>query len=151
MGQLGTKEPCQVLIEMINGEISSCEIKNKKGHTLLAGKQALDTIAGVGKLNWEFELKPKAPDTSTFPQASPQPETTPMRYPSYLDTSPIPIRTPHMMFADVQQWPRKYRQVFVLIDGQRSSEKIALMLSQPQAVIEGILRELQARGVIFLE
>jgi hypothetical protein len=41
--------------------------------------------------------------------------------------------------------------VYVLIDGIRSAEKIAAMLSQPSQVIEEVLRELEVTGAIILD
>lgn len=48
----------------------------------------------------------------------------------------------------ISSWPRKYRQVFALVDGKRSAEHIAAILKQPPAVVERIVNDLQSLGVI---
>ena len=53
--------------------------------------------------------------------------------------------------AEINTWPRKYRQVYVLIDGTHSVDKIAAMLSTTPQTVEDILQEMQAIGAIILE
>jgi predicted transcriptional regulator len=43
---------------------------------------------------------------------------------------------------------REHRQVFALVDGQRTIEEIAHLLHRPSDVIVGVLQELRAAGFI---
>jgi len=63
----------------------------------------------------------------------------------------IPRRIGQVEREMTKAWSRKQRQVFALIDGERSIERIALILSQPFTVVESIMSELQSMGVVALE
>jgi len=46
---------------------------------------------------------------------------------------------------------RKQRQVFALVDGTRSAERIAAILRQPVEVVVKVLHDLETMGVIKLK
>jgi hemoglobin-like flavoprotein len=47
-------------------------------------------------------------------------------------------------------WPRSYRQIFALVDGQRNTERIAILLHKPPEAVAEILDALLASGYISL-
>lgn len=49
-----------------------------------------------------------------------------------------------------QSWPRSYKQVFALINGQRDAQRLAGLLHKPQEVVEQILDDLLVSGFISL-
>jgi hypothetical protein len=151
-GVPGFKRYCLVLIDLAEGKIVSCHIKNGSGQTLLAGDDALIVVHDLGKLEWTFtsqqessllSLRDSTMDIPVVRAMTPMPAQ-----------SPIPRRIVQVGQEDLNSWPRKYRRVFVLIDGERSAEKIAAILSLPpggvEAVVE-VLRKLQSIGVIVME
>lgn len=52
---------------------------------------------------------------------------------------------------NLEGWPRNYRQVYAMVDGMRTCEKIASLLSLRPEEVEYILRDLQTRRVLILE
>ena len=147
-----------------------CHAKDAKGQTLLSGQEAFRAISAAGKLNWIFDavLEQELPGGQQSKQEFPgQAAPTSHLNPGFRQTSPslpvpqwpvkfsqrslVPQRLIALGYADINGWPRRHRQVYVLIDGVRSVEKIAAMLSQPSQLIEEVLREIQATGAIILQ
>lgn len=160
------KLPCVVVIELLRGEMTACHVKDIRGQTLLADQEAFEAISVMGKLNWTFEALPEhellsrrritgllpAPSThlSAGPPQTPLAAST-LERPAYFSHRPlVPRRLFSLNQHEINSWPRRHRQVYVLIDGVRSVEKIAAMLSQPPHMIEKILREIESVGVIVL-
>jgi hypothetical protein len=160
------KKPCFVFVELRRGEIVVCYVKDAKGQTLLSGQEAFRAVAAVGKLNWVFDEQieqegPRLPDpyrqsgerlpTNTGVLRTPPAVPIPQWSANSVQRSPIPRRLFELNPADMYAWPRRHRQVYVLIDGTRSVEQIASMLSQPPQLVETVLREIQSTGAITLE
>lgn len=59
-----------------------------------------------------------------------------------------PQRSVQVEQGVISSWPRKYRQVFALVDGKRSVGQIAALLKLPPTVVEKIVNELQSMGII---
>jgi hypothetical protein len=166
------KKPCFVVIELQRGEMVSCQVKDAKGQTLLSGREAEQAVGAVGKLNWIFDAyadqetpgsQPVVPARSAPRNTDPLRNTGPL--PSFQTppglpvpqgfTNPaqyayVPRRLLELNSVDMQAWPRRHRQVYVLVDGTRSIGQIAAMLSQPPQIIETVLREIQLTGAITL-
>ncbi len=146
------KHPCQVVIELSQGEVVSCFVKGTKGQTLLVDHEALQTVSTLGKLNWEFNQSPTTPAASasqvsvSSPQASRATSPPTSAYPH----SPIPWRLRSVSVAGASNWPPLHRQTFVLVDGNRNVEQIAAILLQPVYIVEGVLQDLRSIGVIAL-
>lgn len=151
-GVPGFKKYCLVLINLAEGKIISCHIKSDSGRTFLDGEDALRVVYSLGKLEWTFTPRQEAPllnlrDSSTDIPVVHDPTPKPVH-------SLIPQRIARVGQEDLNSWPRKYRRVFVLIDGERSVEKIAAILSLPPGGVEEVgevLRKLQSIGVIAMK
>ncbi len=74
-------------------------------------------------------------------------------YPPAVSRPPVPRRVRQVNQQDLNQWPRKYRRVYVLVDGERDVGKIAAIASPStrgyEEVLE-VLRELRAMKLIAL-
>ncbi len=150
------KQPCQVVIELVEGEVSSAFVKNTKGQTLLMNVEALQAVATLGKLSWVFNQSSTSPAPSALPAAS-----APQKHPSQFSStqpqmlaiprSPVPRRRLYISPEELNRWPLRHRQVFVLIDGERNREKIAAILNLPIPLVAGVLQELQSLGIIELK
>ena len=140
------KQACQVVIELSQGEVASCFVKNAGGRTLLANQEALRSVSTLEKLNWVFRQSAVTGQESTPPQTVPfaQSPTLPPPPPR----SPVPRRLRYVSMTDTERWPLLHRQIFVLVDGRRSVEQIAATLAQPIYTIEGVLRDLRSIGII---
>lgn len=163
------KQPCFVVIELLRGEVIACHVKDSKGQTLLSEQNAFEAVSAAGKLNWVFDTVPEYELSGRQPRGRPLPgsvqtsplTTGPLQTPPALPVAPrtgnlpyrarVPRRLLQLSQAEVSAWPRKHRQVYVLIDGMRSVEKIAAMLSAPSQAVEEVLQEIQATGAIILE
>ncbi len=64
--------------------------------------------------------------------------------------SGYPKRTTSVSPQMMQDWPRNHRRVYVLIDDERSAEKIRSMVNLAPAEIEEILLFLRSMGVITI-
>ncbi len=68
----------------------------------------------------------------------------------------IPRRTPHSLTATIYtspwavSWPRLYRQVFWLSDGQRDTQRMATLLHKPEKRIQQVVEELTVSGYISM-
>lgn len=139
------REPCHGLIELARGEIVSCSIKSNRGRTVVTGENAIRILGGMGVLDWTFDVQQS--------QSVAIPQGPSLKRPAFPSTalSPIPRRNVQVNARDMRQWPRKYWQVFVLVDGERSIDKIAAILSQPSSIVDEVLQDLRAMGVVEIE
>jgi hypothetical protein len=62
----------------------------------------------------------------------------------------LPKRITEEQISKFKQWPREYRLVFALIDGNRTSLHIASLLRWPPERVVEVLHELHARRFIGL-
>lgn len=139
----GAKGRFQVQLDMFDGKITSCSIRSGDGQVLLAGDDAFTWLQDLGALNWTVTLRQIS--TSALTQSSPA------LTPSPVLRSPIPRRSVYVGQEQMRLWPRKYRVVFVLIDGRKSVEQIAGLLSLSIREVEEVVYELQANRLIVLE
>lgn len=149
-GAFGIKEPCQAAVELTHGKVSGCSIHSQTKR-YASGQYALQMLIDIGILHWQLQAQQ--------PAIPPPAEMSPLR-PVF--TSPPPPQqmvshTPkRVLYARqdyLDQLTRKQRRVYVLIDGARSAEKIAqLVSSSPNALDEVLqtLQELAALGLITL-
>lgn len=147
------KQLCQVVIELSQGEVTSCFVKNASGQTLLSNYEALQELSLLEKVNWEFNESPERPATSPGQAPAPPPPQAfrpPPRQTPTFPRSPVPHRLFYVSAADASNWPLLHRQTFVLVDGKRSIEQIAAILSQPVHTVDGILQDLRSIGVVAL-
>ena len=135
----GPSGPWQAHLTVIEGQVTSCHVQSSVyGPSLLSGGEAIGWLASQGNLTWERVASTPQRIVRNAQAASPQPHE-------------VPQRLARVEQGEVQVWSRKQRQVFALVDGRRSIERIAIILCQPSYVVEGIVHELQLRGVIAVE
>jgi len=132
----------QVQIFVLEGKITSCFIKDRSGHILLTGNDALDWLQRLGTLNWTLTLQRPADPAQNSPILQPSVPRT---------FIPIPRRTVHVTQEQISLWPRKHRAIFVLVDGRKNTEHIATLLSLPVKEVEKVLRDLQSTRFIALD
>lgn len=158
--KLGNKAPWKARIRVVEGIIISCQILDNRDAIVNSGELALDALYKLGPLNWEVipdpqegsgklpVLKP-ARKSGALPgvtdRISPEPDPVPAH-------APVPYRLMNITLKQMNQtqWPRDFRLVYILVDGTRTSEKIASMLAMSLADVEQVLRELQSMRIIDL-
>jgi hypothetical protein len=144
--------------QLDKGRVLSCLVIDKtSGRVGLRDEEALQWLATRGKLEWrlqEEETLPPAPTPRLLPTGEDtQREEThaakpPLAPPKNL-LGAIPQRAMAETVASTSLLTsREHRQVYALVDGQRTIEEIAYLLHRPAEFIISILQELQARGLI---
>jgi hypothetical protein len=139
-------EPGKVQITLQAGEVISGSISTHQGVLLQHKQQVLRVLEQAGMLSWQLIL---AVDPQEFPhpQTNPQPPDQDSSG-SLLLASSIPYRSRQIgleYFADLLA-----RRVYLLIDGRRSIERIALLAHvTPDYAIE-LLQYLREQGIVDL-
>lgn len=159
--KLGNKVPWKAHLRVVDGNIISCFIIDNRGATLHSSDEAIKMLYKVGTLTWEIILESLEntgkTTTGKTPAAQPPRSSGPLPGfpmekavpPAFPDPEPVRVRVPYrLMNISLQQmnqtqWPREYRLVYILIDGERSSEKIASMLAMSPQAVQEILLELK--------
>ena len=137
-----TIEPWHASLLLAEGRVITCDLRNEANdRILLSGVQAITWLANVGSLSWRLE----EPFHALRQLANPS--TLPIQHMRQYE-SLIPKRTVEGGQTMMISWSRRQRQVFALVDGMRSVEKIAALLRYPPELVEEVLNELQALGVI---
>src|SRR5947209_4748442 len=139
----------QVNLVVKDGRILSCLVLNESGQKLYHDQQAYRLLGKLGRLDWEL-----TPFSSPSPPATPAP--TP---PAFQPLTRQPVQTnygqrsgyPRRQVTSQTQmdtWSMRHRSVYMLCDGTRSSEQIAVLLSRPRDIIERTLTDLRLSGAI---
>lgn len=139
----GPGGPWQALLTVRSGQVTASRVWSSLNEdSLLTHGDALHWLAGRGTLTWERA-------------ASLQQDPSRRLLPPSRSVSPSTIEVPRRIIQvekeEMLTWLHKQRQVFALIDGQRSIDRIAEILCQPLIVVEDITLDLQSRGVIAVE
>lgn len=129
--------PCRIEIIINAGDIVSCIIVNKSGDRV-AGNEAMQKLARLGRLNWTFT-----------PQANPVALSAISTLAG--EQSLIPRRTASTGQLQIRSWSRLHKLVFALADGTTSAAKIAETLSTTPELVNQALTDLQTIGVIVME
>ncbi|HEY0752738.1 MAG TPA: hypothetical protein VGD98_02070 [Ktedonobacteraceae bacterium] len=158
--KLGNKVPWKTRIRIVEGHVISCQILDSRDAIVSSAEQALEALRKLGPIDWEV-LPDAREETGKLPALKPNKKSgalpeLPERVPPSSDSpssSPVPCRLMNVTLKQMHQtqWPRDYRLVYILIDGIRSSAKIAEMLALPLADVEQILLELQSMRIIDLQ
>ena len=134
-----TGETWQARLTLSQGQVTSCQVRQSTdGQLLLTDSAALQWLASQGSRSWDQVGNPPrlVLPTRRTPQGEPlMPEV-------------VPHRLAALEPAESSTWSRKQRQVFGLVDGTRSIERIAMILRQPLDLVQDLVRDLQARGAI---
>ncbi len=157
----GFKQYCQASIGLQEGKIVFCQIEQRNGRVLVSGKQALQILSRSGTREWlleefQFHQTPSpAPPSSTTATTAPLLPTQETQH----GPSIVPQRRTFIDQNALSHFSRQQRRVLNLVDGTRSSERIAILLSSssdPSAIrqtlqqVEEVLRELELSGAIFI-
>jgi hypothetical protein len=138
----GLNELCQAHLDFVDGAIQSCVLRTVTGRVLAQGDSAVMVLANlVLKWNWNiYQTEPLATQT-------PRPYLQSNRD----DTSLIPYQLEKVSIAELNALSRTHRKVFGLIDGVRSTKRIAEFLSPSErAELSAILFDLRTKGLISL-
>lgn len=137
----GIEGPSLVRVVVMKGNIVACSIE-KKGGAVISGDMALRIVDRLGALEWSYAPLEKGELALPMPQtASPAVEILP---------SSIPVRVGLVEQHERDRWPRVQRLVFNLVDGNKSVERIAQLLSKPCETVQKILYVLCANHIIVL-
>ncbi len=177
--KLGNKVAWQAQLRLLDGEVVTCVVLNENGAAVRSGEDALKALQKAGNLNWtmmpDSEQTKRSPTvrldrvSSIFPSDPrlPTPPRSDPRFPAlphsdprlpvapYWKTVGLPVARRLVLVTaeqmNLESWPRNYRQVYAMVDGVRTCEKIASLLSlRPEEVVY-ILRDLQMRQVLLFE
>jgi len=148
--------------QLDKGVVTSCLIRNKiEGQVWFSNDEAVNWLAEQGKLEWhlakraEFSeewLPPLLPYRET-PREHLREDVAPVLLPSSAEEgkqlSDIPQRIFTRDVTPVNALPsRAHRQVFALIDGQRTVEDIMHLLHKKPELVIQVLQELRGAGFI---
>ena len=139
----GAKGRFQVHLYLFQGKVASSFIIDSNGKTVLFGDSALQWLRRQGTLNWTLTLQ----QTATLYPVQNAPSLPASSAPHVF----IPRRIAQVTQEQMSQWPRKYRTVFVLIDGRKSAEQIAGLLSLSTSEVERVLYDLQLNKFVEIE
>ncbi len=155
--KLGNKTPWRARLRVSEGQVITCQIFDSRGTLIDAGDAALEALYKLGPLNWEVlpdrleRGSGKLPVLDPMKQSGPLPAVKPEpEQPPGPSPTPYRLMTITLKQMNQTQWPRDYRLVYILIDGIRTTEKIASMLAMPLTDVEQIIHELQAMRIIDL-
>jgi hypothetical protein len=139
----GSETPWQAELSFVDGIVAVCHVWRKAdGRSLLTDRKAIHWLTNLPSLRWTLE-------EPTPQQALPQAFNGSQ---AVLSSSPqVPQRFRQVEQGVIPPLSRKQRQVFALVDGTRSAERIAAILRQPVEVVVRVLDDLQAMGMITLE
>src|SRR5579875_734247 len=141
---------CRVSLDVSQGQVVSCVIHDQQERVLLEGPKALACVRSCEQVVWTVQLLPSASGLSVAEGGAhglPASVTSP--------ASPMPwsARPPPMLVQTLdarllEAVSRRQRRLLLLINGQRSSTELGMMLGMPTEHVERTLRELEALGLI---
>jgi hypothetical protein len=137
---IGPGEPWQAQLTLIEGKVT-CKVWSRVDkRVLFTNDEAIRWLATLPHLSWSLE--------PFVPQRTPVPA---LRRSQAISLQLIPRRIAPVDKKMMNTWSRKQRQVFALVNGTRTIEHIATILQQPPHVVEQVLDDLQAIGVVQRE
>ncbi len=140
--QARLREGGRVVLIVSNGIVGSCFILDRNGQKLYHNAEAQRHLPKFGVLQWKL-----IPFTSPLPTKSAHaaPIAQPIDTSRDVHISPRRLAVPQ---AQMRAWTVLQRSVYLLCDGTRTQEQIAVLLSRPLSLIEQTISELQRLGVI---
>lgn len=141
-------EQCRVELVLEKGSVHQCTVFHQSGALLLQGSEAWLAVQSYAKqrLTWQFS---QGGSTETSPaSSSANPSTTLSPYDKYgVIPHLLPSTTPTML----QRLSREYRRVLALVDGQRSMQQIAALLSLSPEYIHLVLYQCRSWHLVDYE
>lgn len=168
------KSGARAVLVAEKGKVTSISLFSRDGKKQYDDREARSLLSRLGVLDWTLVPSQSAPSTqiarTPFPDRPSHLDTLlprtpfPVR-PSYPDTpppgTPLPTRPSYtarnadfrprrvpVPQSQLRSWPASHRAVYALIDGVRSVEQIAALLSRPPATIEQIILELRSQNAL---
>jgi len=127
---------------LVEGHVAACHVQSQvDGRRLLSDSEAMRWLARWGQREFVWSL-----EIFTLQQTAPHPAPAGLLPPA--TQMPTPQRSAQVEQSVISTWPRKYRQIFALVDGRRSLGQIAALLKLPPVVVEKIVNDLQSMGII---
>lgn len=137
-----SEKPWQAQLSFVDGIVTLCHVWSKAdGRSLFTDGGAIGWLTSLPSLRWTLEgLTPQ----QALPQAGNGSQAV-------RSLSPwVPHRSRQVEQRVLPSLSRKQRQVFALVDGTRSAERIAAILCQPVEAVVEVLRDLETMGMITL-
>jgi len=137
----GVQGLCSISLLLVRGVIQHCSIQD----TLqggLTGDEAFRFIERLGSLSWDYTL------------LSPEPEREkhllhdPVTSCAVVNPSLMPTVLHTLTAQELGQLPREQRLVLMLVDGKKTLDEIATLLSKRHENVRDALVHLQTRGCI---
>jgi hypothetical protein len=146
-------------LQLDQGRVVSCVVSDQaSGRVVLRNEEALQWLTARGRLKWQLQEEAILPPTPP-PRLLPPGKDT--RREDAYSTEPPPLPPAKNLLRAVPQRAltgniapanalvsREHRQVYALVDGQRTIEEIAQLLHRPSEFIIAILQDLQSQGFI---
>jgi hypothetical protein len=147
---VGIPEKCYAELQLTGGRITSCAVKSSVG-VVLSGNDALQALYMMGVFEWTFTPALSNTPMQQVQQASPSQSRALIPNPRQAARSPrptVPVRTRIVQQHEFASWPRHLRFVYNLIDGNKSVEDIAHILSVHPIKVQEVLAFFQRQGLI---
>lgn len=158
--KLSNKVPWKAHLRVVEGNVVACQILDNVGAEVNSGDRALKALYQLGRLFWEFSFDPQPGASIPADSQADKSSGTLPGSPEQLPITPeLPVTrhlVPRRLIAitvkqmNQAQWPRDYRMIYLLIDGQRTVEKIANMIGLPLQEVELVLHDLHSSRLIDL-
>ncbi len=148
-GLPGTRETCLAQLQLARGKVTSCVVETYSGRLYAEGRRALSLLAQLGTIEWAWKVEEEGSRTRPLPAV--QTGGTGFK-PS--DGRLVPQRKEPLRVEVLQRCSRTQRRVLGLVDGRRSVNEIATILSVPPTEVsrlKEVIRELEAMELLSLE
>lgn len=140
----GMNELCQAHLDLVDGTIRSCVLRTVAGSVLAQGDNAVVVLSNL-VLKWNWTVHQTEPLASQTPRPQSQSQS------GQNDAFEVPYKAERINLTELNALSRTHRKVFGLIDGTRSTKRIAEFLSSSErAELPTILRDLRTKGMIYL-
>jgi hypothetical protein len=141
----GIRVPCQAILTLSEGKISTCFLRTGAGKLVAQGNEALRLLASLGTIEWRWqpqELSLSSPRLAALPQNVRQE-----------NGATVPRLTGKSRGDLMHTYTRNQLRVLGLIDGKRSVNDIARVLAVGSTQLPqlwSVLHELEAMGVVLI-
>lgn len=143
---------CRVSLDVSQGQVLSCMIRDQQERVLLEGPKALACVRSCEQVVWTVQIQPSASGLSVAEEgANGLPSSvTSLAGPMPWSARPPPRLAQALDARLLEAVSRKQRRLLLLINGERSAADLGTMLGMQRVVVESTLHELEALGLITL-